>query len=65
MNCLRPGKSTRKPRRGQVDRRGQIPGMLSIHLRPPEIEKRAMPGHWEGDLSKGKKNASAVGPLVE
>ncbi|CAO1659524.1 IS30 family transposase [Halomonas sp. MES3-P3E] len=65
IHCLRQGKSTRKPRRGQVDRRGQIPDMVSIHLRPPEIERRAMPGHWEGDLIKGKNNASAVGTLVE
>ncbi len=63
--CLRQGKSTRKPRAGGVDRRGQIPEMVSIHMRPPEIENRVMPGHWEGDLIKGKMNASAVGTLVE
>jgi len=39
--------------------------VLSIHLRPPEIIKREMPGHWEGDLIKGKNNASTVGTLVE
>lgn len=63
--CLRQGKSTRKPHAGGVDRRGQIPEMVSIHMRPPEIESRVMPGHWEGDLIKGKMNASAVGTLVE
>src|SRR3979490_1352856 len=62
---LRQGKTTRRPRSGGVDRRGQIPEMLSIHVRPPEIEDRQMPGHWEGDLIKGKANASAVGTLVE
>lgn len=45
-HCLRQGKSTRKPRRGQVDRRNQIPDMVSIHLHPPEVEKREFPGHW-------------------
>ncbi len=65
IHCLRQGKTTRKPHRGEVDRRGQIPDMVSIHLRPPEVSKREMPGHWEGDLIKGKNNASAVGTLVE
>lgn len=41
--------------------------MLSIHVRPPEIEDRQLPGHWEGDLIKGKANvsASAIGTLVD
>ncbi|THG67873.1 IS30 family transposase, partial [Pseudomonas sp. A-1] len=42
--CLRQGKTTRRPRSGGVDRRGQIPDMVSIHVRPPEIEDRVMPG---------------------
>ena len=63
--CLRQGKTSRRPRSGGVDRRGQIPDLVSIHVRPPEAEDRLTPGHWEGDLIKGKGNASAVGTLVE
>ena len=53
------------PRARGVDRRGQIPDMISIHVRPPEIENRVMPGHWEGDFIKGAGNQSSVGVLVE
>lgn len=62
---LRHAHNKRVPRSRGQDRRGQIPDMLSIHLRPPEIEDRQFPGHWEGDLIKGAGNASAVGTLVE
>ena len=63
--CLRHAHNKRVPRSKGQDRRGQIPDMLSIHVRPPEIEDRQFPGHWEGDLIKGAGNASAVGTLVE
>ena len=62
---LRQGKSTRRPRAGGVDRRSQIPEMASIHLRPPEVEDRSMPGHCEGAPIEGKANASAVDTLNE
>ena len=62
---LRQARNKRVPRSKGADRRGQIPDMLSIHMRPPEIEDRQFPGHWEGDLMKGAGNASAVGTLVE
>jgi transposase, IS30 family len=52
-------------RKRGVDRRGQIPEMLSIHVRPPEVDDRVMPGHWEGDFIKGAGNKSSVGVLVE
>ena len=63
--CLRQSKSTRMPRSRGTDRRGQLPEMVSIHVRPPEIDDRVMPGHWEGDLIKGAGNKSSVGVLVE
>ena len=63
--CLRHRNSKRMPRSRGEDRRGQITDMVSIHVRPPEIESRIMPGHWEGDFIKGAGNKSAVGVLVE
>jgi IS30 family transposase len=62
---LRHAHNKRLPRSKGKDRRGHIPYMLSIHERPPEIEERRFPGHWEGDLIKGVGNASVVGTLVE
>ena len=63
--CLRMARAKRWPRSRGEDRRGQITDLLSIHVRPPEVADRQFPGHWEGDLIKGKGNASAVGTLVE
>ena len=63
--CLRQSRKSRRPRTRGADRRGTIPNMVSSHMRPPEIEDRVMPGHWEGDLIKGARNASAVVTLVE
>jgi transposase, IS30 family len=62
---LRTGRSLRKPGRQVGQRKNRIPDMVSIAERPPEADDRAVPGHWEGDLLIGKRNATAIGTLVE
>ena len=59
------GRKTRRPRSAGTDRRGLIPGAVSIDERPIEVSERLVPGHWEGDLIKGAKNQSQIGTLVE
>jgi transposase, IS30 family len=62
--CLRTGRAQRRPPKGR-DQRRVIPDMVMISQRPVEAADRAVPGHWEGDLIKGKGNRTAVGTLVE
>lgn len=69
QELIRHLRSQRRIRRSRHSRvhghsQGKIVDAISIRERPAEVEDRAIPGHWEGDLLRGARN-SHVATLVE
>jgi IS30 family transposase len=63
--CLRTGRALRVPRsRARHRAQGHVTPEVMIRERPAEVDDRAVPGHWEGDLIIGT-DRSAIGTLVE
>ncbi len=66
VQYLRTKRVMRRPQKASFkgQGKGQITEAVSIRERPPSVEDRAVPGHWEGDLICGANN-SFMATLVE
>jgi IS30 family transposase len=62
--ALRTGRALRRSKQSLPSGAGMIPDMVLISERPSEVEDRAVPGHWEGDLIMGRRK-TCIGTLVE
>jgi IS30 family transposase len=66
-DALRSGRRMRRPRAASarlIAPQGQILDAVSIRERAAEVQDRAVPGHWEGDLLLGS-TVSQIATLVE
>ncbi|MBI5729093.1 MAG: IS30 family transposase [Candidatus Magasanikbacteria bacterium] len=67
LSCLRREHKRRYKRRSanQPANQRKLADMVLIDKRPPSVNERIVPGHWEGDLLIGKNRQSAMGSLTE